>query len=141
VAITVDEIMTRAVVTVRMDDTLRTARGLLEHGGFHHLLVAEHGKLVGVLSDRDVLRATSPFLEQLSERVQDTQTLERRVHQLMSRGLITAFPHDSIRDAAIRMLDGKISCLPVITEHNAIVGIVTWRDMLRWFTRAPEPSG
>ena len=99
---------------------------------FHHLLVADSAKLVGVLSDRDLLKALSPFVGQPIEREKDEQTLRRRVHQIMSRNPITASPQESIQTAALRMQEKVISCLPVMDEHDNILGIVTRTDILRW---------
>ena len=56
----VEEIMSRRVVTVELDDTLETVKDIFDHVRFHHLLVVEHGKLFGLLSDRDLLKALSP---------------------------------------------------------------------------------
>ena len=64
---TVELIMTKKVFKVRMDDTIGTIREIFENVKFHHLLVVEGNKLVGIISDRDVLKAISPFLGTLSE--------------------------------------------------------------------------
>jgi acetoin utilization protein AcuB len=122
--------MTRSIVWVSSDDRLAVARDKLEQHRIHHLLVLDARVLVGVLSDRDVLRAMSPFLGQLSERPQDRQVFDRKVHQIMTRKLVTASPPDDVRDAAARMLLAGVSSLPVVDEHGEAVGIVTWRDML-----------
>ncbi len=123
--------MTRSLVSVSMDERLRDARAKLEQHGFHHLLVLDRGVLVGVLSDRDILRATSPFIGQMCERPQDGQTLDRRIHQLMTRAPVTGRVSDDLNDAVPRMLDAGVSCLPVVGEHGEPLGIVTWRDVLR----------
>lgn len=128
----VGEIMVTEVVTIAPDNSLATAWKLVNEGGFHHLPVVEHGRLVGVLSDRDLLRATSPFVGQLSERTLDLKTLERRVHQLMTRRLVTATATESLDVAATRMIQAHISCLMVV-EGARLLGIVTWRDFLRAF--------
>jgi len=122
--------MSSPVVTVAVDDTLGEARTLLNQYGIHHLLVMDGSKVAGVLSDRDILRASSPFLDQLSERRQDMHTLRRPVHQVMSRSLVVTAPEESILTAASRMLDAKISCLPVVASGQ-LVGIVSSRDLLR----------
>lgn len=85
----ISEVMSRKIVTVLADDDLATVQSLFDHHGFHHLMVTEDGKLIGVISDRDLLRHLSPFLGQMSERSQDVRTLQRRVHQFMTRQPVT----------------------------------------------------
>jgi acetoin utilization protein AcuB len=53
----IEEIMTKKAVTVRMDDSLSHVKDLFETHHFHHLLVVEQHKLVGIVSDRDLLKA------------------------------------------------------------------------------------
>ncbi len=127
----VDEIMSREPVTVGMDDDLHRVKDLFELYRFHHLLVLLGEKLVGVISDRDLLRASSPFFGRASERPQDVATLNRRVHQIMTRNLVVVAPETPVEDAARLMLDKRVSCLPVVTDDGRLLGIVTWRDQLR----------
>ncbi len=57
------DIMTARVVTVEMDDRLEVVKEIFDTMRFHHLLVVdEHKKLSGVVSDRDLLRALSPYV-------------------------------------------------------------------------------
>ncbi len=128
---TVGSIMTQDIVTVRMDDTIGTIRQLLRLAQFHHLLVVDGGKLVGVISDRDILRVLSPFLGTFGEMNRDLAILEKKVHQIMSRRLITVDKNTSLEAAMCMLIDNKISCLPVVSPAGAIQGIVTWRDMLK----------
>jgi len=129
---TVDSVMTREVIAVGMDDSIATIRGILEAANFHHLLVVDrHRKLVGVLSDRDVLRVISPFLGSLSETRRDVTILQRRVHQIMTRDPITVGAEVELTAAMRRLIDHDISCLPVVAADGRIEGIVTWRDLLR----------
>lgn len=71
----VSEYMTTRLVTVEMDDTLDTVREIFDNTGFHHLLVVERGEVVGVLSDRDLLRHLSPYVGTASETARDAATL------------------------------------------------------------------
>lgn len=137
---TVSDILTRGVVAVGMDDSLETVRGLFEQHKFHHLLVVEKGKCVGVLSERDLLKNVSPFIDQMSERKQDTWTLQKRVHQIMQRDLVWADAETTIYDASLMMAANRISCLPVLDERSKPVGIVTTRDILRWVADQLEPD-
>ncbi len=127
----VAEIMSRKIVTVLADDDLLTVRALFERHNFHHLMVTENGRLIGVLSDRDLLRNLSPFVGRLSERAQDVRTLYRRVHQLMTRAPVTVTADWLLFDAVNLMLAREISCLPVVSFHGRPIGIVTLRGVLR----------
>jgi acetoin utilization protein AcuB len=127
----VDAIMSREPVTVGMDDDLHRVKDLFELYRFHHLLVLLGERLVGVISDRDLLRASSPFIGRGSERPQDVATLNRRIHQIMTRNLVVVAPETPVEDAARLMLDKRVSCLPVVTAEGHVLGIVTWRDQLR----------
>jgi acetoin utilization protein AcuB len=128
---TLADIMSTRVVTVGPDQDLLAIRKLFDSHRFHHVLVVEQGCLVGVISDRDVLRAASPFVDTLAERPQDVATLRRKAHQIMSRNLVVAHRNDSVKDAAASMLAHAVSCLPVVTHDGRIEGIVSWKDLLR----------
>lgn len=116
---------------MEFDDRLSVVKEIFDRLKFHHLLVVENGRLQGVVSDRDLLRALSPFIGTLAETNRDINTLERRVHQIMTRKLVTLTPEASVRDAIDVFLTHGISCLPVVDAQNRPVGIVTWRDVLR----------
>ena len=123
--------MTLHTVTLHPDDSLRTAASLFEREHFHHVVVLEHGRVVGVVSDRDILKSISPFVgNPLLERFQDASTLKKRVHQIMSRKPVTIGPERSVADAARVMLTEHVSCLPVMSDDGQLIGIVTVRDLI-----------
>jgi acetoin utilization protein AcuB len=129
---TLDKIMTAKVVTVAMDDRLDTVKEIFDTMNFHHLLVVdEHEKLSGVLSDRDLLRAMSPYVGSAAETARDLATLNKRVHQIMTRRPLTLRPHSSVAEAAALLLDNRISCVPIVDGDFKPIGIVSWRDLLR----------
>ena len=128
---TVGQIMSSHVVTITMDDTLAKAQALFNEFRFHHLLVVERQVLVGVMSDRDLLKASSPFTGTMNETTRDVATLSKRIHQIMNRALITANKEMTIDCAAQLLIEKRISCLPVVTEDGQVEGIVTWRDLLK----------
>ena len=128
----VEHIMTKHVVSISMDATLETIRDLFNHCNFHHLVVVDDKKIVGVVSDRDLLRAISPFAGTASERTIDAACLRKRAHQIMSRAVIAARPDMDASEAAMILINKRISCLPVTNDAGACLGIVTWRDLLRW---------
>lgn len=130
---TVDTIMSRDVVTVRPDAALMEIRGLLHEKGFNHLLVTEEDDtLCGVISDRDVLKAISPFLDTYSEEHRDVKTLSQPASEIMQSEPITVAPDTTIKEASMMLLDNRVSSLPVV-EGNELVGIVTGKDMLEYY--------
>jgi acetoin utilization protein AcuB len=127
----VEDLMTKRVVTVGFDDTLETVKDIFEQSGFHHLLVVEDRTLQGVVSDRDLLRALSPFIDSVVETQRDIGTLSRRVHQIMSRKPVTLRPDADVTDAIQLFLNHPISCIPIVDGAFRPVGIVSWRDLLK----------
>jgi len=130
---TVDGIMTSEVVTVTPDTSLSDMRAHLHEGGFRHLLVVEDGALVGVISDRDVLRALSPFLDTYGEEHRDVRTLACPAHEIMRGDPTTVAPDMDVEEAAALLLDRNISALPVV-DNDEIRGIVTTKDLLWHYT-------
>ncbi len=127
----VHEVMTKHVICAHMDETLDVVRDLLSSRRIHHVVVLEDNRIVGIISDRDVLRHMSPFMGTNSERSIDSATLKKRVHQIMTRHVQTVRFDVEIVDAAKILLERGISCLPVVSETEALVGIVSTRDLLR----------
>lgn len=127
----VEKIMSKPVVTVTLDDTLGEVKHIFENAKFHHLLVVEEGKLYGVLSDRDLLKSISPFIGTVQETAHDKFTLNKKVHQIMTRKPITLSPFANVYEAISVFNQHNISCIPVVNEENIPIGIISWRDILR----------
>jgi acetoin utilization protein AcuB len=123
--------MSKPVVTVSLDDTLHVVKEIFKNANFHHLLVVEAGKLYGVLSDRDLLKCISPFIETVQETAHDKFTLNKKVHQIMTRKPITLTPLADVYEAISLFNQHSISCIPIVNEKGAPVGIVSWRDIFR----------
>ena len=134
----VEKFMTSRIVTIGFDDTLATVREIFAEASFHHLLVVEDGKLQGVVSDRDLLRAISPFIDSVVESPRDLGTLNKRVHQIMSRKPLTLRPDSSLSEAVALFLSNTISCIPIVDAEFRPVGIVSWRDVLRYLVPMDE---
>lgn len=131
----VRDIMETKLVTISPSERLSTVEDIMTLGGVRHMPVVQSGRLVGVVSERDLLRAS---LSALSEH----RDAERRaflhvveISRVMSTPPITVDPDATIRDAALLMADHKIGCLPVVAE-SALVGLVTDTDVLRWVAGA-----
>ena len=128
----VRSIMTARVVTVEMDDRLDVVKQIFDTLKFHHLLVVDdRKKLSGVVSDRDLLKALSPYVGSAAETARDIATLNKRVHQIMSRNPITLHPEAQVADAVQLLLNQRISCIPIVDREFKPVGILSWRDILK----------
>ena len=124
-------IMTTPVMTVGPDDTLMTIKEIFDNVKFHHLLVVEQKRLFGVVSDRDLLKALSPWLGTLDELPRDRAVLEKRVHQICRRKPVTANMKTSVLEASRILIDNDVACLPVVSKRGHIKGIVTWKDIFK----------
>jgi acetoin utilization protein AcuB len=129
--VTLRGIMTPRVVTVELDDPLETVKKIFDSVKFHHLLVVEAGRLCGVISDRDLLRAVSPYIGTRSETARDAATLKKRVHQIMTRKPVTLPSEATVGDAVKVFLEHRVSCIPVVDATFKPIGIVSWRDLLK----------
>jgi acetoin utilization protein AcuB len=131
----VNEIMRRPVTVVQAATPLGEAFQLLQARGFRHLPVTDQGRLVGVVTDRDLRFATSS-LSPAPRAAGDPVSL------IMSSPPLTADPLDPVEDAARIMRDRKIGCLPVL-DGAELVGILTGMDLLdalMLLTGATKPS-
>jgi acetoin utilization protein AcuB len=136
----VRQIMTKKIVTVELDDSLAMVKEIFDNLKFHHLLVVESQKLVGVVSDRDLLKALSPNLGTVSATLKDEATLNKRVHQIMTSELITLHPDATIGDAVNLFNTHKISCIPIVDNEFRPLGIVSWRDLLKAVAASDNPG-
>ncbi len=117
--------MTRDVVTLSPQTTAAEALALCREKGIRPLPVMEEGRLVGMVSDRD-LRSATPALGDPA-RAEALQKI--RVWGVMARDVLTAHPEDPIEQAANTMREKKIGCLPVV-EADELVGILTSSDVM-----------
>ena len=119
----VSVIMTRNLTTVEPTRALTELLALFAAISFHHVPVTQAGELVGILSDRDISKALANH-----ETIESTTAAD-----IMSPEPIVVDLKTSIETASILLLENQISCLPVIDETEALVGILTWKDLLRFF--------
>lgn len=132
-SVTLSAFATPELVTINMDAGLGEALEICIERRIRHLpVVDENGKLVGILTDRDIRASLSPRLGTISENESDRVTLRRRVHVYMHRQIVTGTPEMPLAGAAALMLEHRVGCLPVVDEDRRLVGIVTTSDFLRF---------
>jgi CBS domain-containing protein len=129
----VRERMTKSPATVKPDDGLKDAMWKMEHGHFRHLpVVDEHGKLIGMLTDRDI-RLIRPSVAFVNKEEAEVQIWSISVQQAAVFDPISVKPDQTLREAAEIMLRWHVGGLPVVEEHDRLVGMITYTDLLREF--------
>ena len=131
---TVADVMSTDVETVNADEDLVLADALMRRNRFRHLPVVRGGKLVGLMTHRDLLRAQAKLLTQLGAESEE-RALSLAVGDLMTTEIRTVTPETPARDAAALLLDHQVGCFPVVRDGE-LIGIVTEADFLRWAMRA-----
>jgi CBS domain-containing protein len=129
----VKDVMATKVSTLGRNDTLDLADHVMALDRIRHLPVLEEGRVVGVVSQRDLFRSALAIALGYGERAQKMLLKTLRVKEVMSEPAITISPEATIKDAARLMIERKIGCLPVL-EDERLVGIVTETDLLRYIT-------
>jgi acetoin utilization protein AcuB len=129
----VSDIMTRSVITLHEEDNLERILRELGQLRFHHLPVVDDGRVVGMVSQRDLLGHLVSDLEpgpvaQARERRLLEQTFVRDV---MHTHVKTVSEDTLVAAAATDMLELRIGALPVVDRGGRLVGIVTEHDLLR----------
>jgi CBS domain-containing protein len=130
--------MTKNPATVRPDDGLKDAIWKMEHGHFRHLpVVDEDGKLVGMLSDRDI-RLIRPSLAFTNKEEAMVQLWSISVQQAAVFDPITIKQETTLKEAAELMLRWHVGGLPVVDDRARLVGMITYTDLLREFVGQEE---
>jgi acetoin utilization protein AcuB len=127
--------MTRRVITVGPETTIFEIEELMTQNRIRHVPVVEDdGKLVGIVSDRD-LRSALPFRyfrEGVSPE-EKTKLQELRAKDIMTRKVLTISPGYTIQDALLMIQNAKVGALPVVDDEGRLKGILSVRDLLRAF--------
>ena len=131
--VAVRELMRPDLVTVAPEDSLLHAYRLMKTKGIRHLPVVDRrGRLVGIITHRDVVAAAKSSLD-ASEELARIRVLGRAaVGEVMETHVSTARPEEPAADVGRRIVRHKIGCLPVVDESGALLGIVTATDFVRW---------
>ena len=124
--------MTKSVVTVTSEQTLRDATDLLRSKRIRQLPVVDAGRLIGIITDRDIKRATPSILSGVDRDEYDRILEETKIAQFMTKEPMTLTPETPLKAAVKIFIDQKIGGCPVV-ENGKLVGIITQIDALRAF--------
>jgi len=109
------------VITIRPEQSVGEAVQLLASHNIGALVVVDQALTpVGILSERDIVRAAA----------RSEQAFGQRVSEIMTRNLITGLPHDDLLSVANTMTDRRIRHLPVVEENGSLFGLVSIRNLL-----------
>ena len=133
----VKHLMSSPVVSLFAEQTLPLAGDIMRFKHIRHLpVVDDDGRLVGLVTHRDILRAQISFLTGLTDEQRRARQEEVRVRELMTRDLWTVHPDTLASVAGQTISEHHYGCLPVVDDRYVLVGIVTERDFLKFATKA-----
>ena len=131
--------MRKQVVTIPPSASLFEARERMRAHDIHQLPVAgEDGRLVGILSNRDIRQATIPvaLLRGATEKEAEELLKSTPVEKVMTRKVVAATLNDTLEDAIVLLHDFRINALPVVDHQGKVAGIITRTDALKAFIEA-----
>jgi CBS domain-containing protein len=137
----VSEIMRRDFVSLEAGDRLDFVQDVMNLGQIRHLPVLREGRLVGVVSQRDLL--ANSLSKALEFDPQDRRSFLRTVDvsEAMSRSVVSVPAETEIEEAARLMIRHRIGCLPVVDADGAPVGLITETDLIRAAYLGAEEGG
>lgn len=132
--LTLGDIMSTPVTTAAPDESLRSVWTLIENHKFRHIPITnEKGEVLGIVSDRDLLKAGSPFLP---KRPHSSKPIhEERVKTIMRSNLLTATADCSVREGSAVFFNENVGSLLITEQISQLIGIVTRSDVLRALNR------
>ena len=130
----VREIMTGSPVTLKPEDTFDLANNVISLGRIRHIPVVKDGRLVGLLSERDLIGAAATTIFGLKQKRKSALLKTVLIKDVMKKRVISVKLDTPIKDAAQLMADKKIGCVTVV-ESGTLVGLLTTTDILRYVER------
>ncbi len=123
--------MSNQLITLDIDANLEKAKLLFNQHNIHHILIVNNQELSGIITDRDLHKHLSPAIGTNKETTRDSSLLQKKVHLIMSRNLVTANKQTTLNEAVLLFHDKHISCLPIVDEQCHLLGVITWRDIIK----------
>jgi acetoin utilization protein AcuB len=137
----VEDLMTTKVFTVEQHDLIDRVFFLIHYEKIRHLPVIEKGKVIGIVSDRDLYKVLGPKNNSnVIEGESEMHVVHKKVQTIMHRGVITIHPDAYASEAATVMANNRIGALPVVDKDNHLLGIISATDILRVFSKIEKAS-
>ena len=128
--LTVGELMLKDVITAKESDNVQQVYVRMLEGRFRHMPVVKAGRLVGIVSDRDLRNALVIFHDGEGKK-EIVGNRQLNVAKIMTREPLVADSGDSVKTAVRLMVKHKVGCLPVCDDEGRLLGLITETDMLR----------
>ncbi|MFU8818372.1 MAG: CBS and ACT domain-containing protein [Desulfurivibrio sp.] len=132
----IEDWMAKNVLTVDENTSLMRATRIMKENAIRRLPVVSHGKLIGIVTDRDVKDASPSKTATLDIHELYYLLSEMKVKDVMTASPLTLRGKDSLELAAVIMLEDKISGLPVVDDTDHLIGLLSETDVLRAFVRS-----
>ncbi len=130
----VSHFMTRNPVTIQPDAPVTEAQVLMRRERVHRLPVVDRtGKLVGLVSDKDLLNVAPSAATTLDMYEMTSLLANIKVERVMTHKVLAVHEDTLVEDAARLMADNDIGGLPVVSKDNLVLGIITESDLFRLF--------
>lgn len=127
------DVMIHNPVTLNIDEPFIKVAQIFKEKNIRHLpIVNDRGSIIGVMSQRDFNRITSPKKDASGEYIYDMDDLATYIlKQHIIHKVVTLKPEDTIEKAVELMAEKKLGCIPIVTPEDRVIGIVTAIDMLK----------
>lgn len=136
----VADLMTTDVLTLNEDDNLDLAHMEMSLARIRHLPVVRGSRLVGLVTHRDILRAMCSVFADLDALEQSDVLRGVTVREIMLESVRTVEPDEDAAKAGRTLLESKIGCLPVVSDGDRLVGIITEADFVELAVASLEQS-
>ncbi len=123
--------MTSDVITVDEETSMMKASQIMKENNIRRMPVMQKGKLVGMITDRDIKEASPSKATTLDVHELYYLLSELKIKDIMKKNLVTVGPEETVEKAAVKMLEHRISGLPVVNEKGKVVGIITQGDVFK----------
>ncbi|MBI3596481.1 MAG: CBS domain-containing protein [Nitrospirae bacterium] len=130
--IPVSELMTPKPITIAHNQTVGMAIEVMTRYEIRRLPVTKDGKLVGIISDRDLRQLGGRPSLKLPKSDRDDAYLQLPVEEAMTLNVITLREHHTVQDAIASMIKHKIGGLPIVDRDGSLVGILSEQDVLKF---------
>jgi acetoin utilization protein AcuB len=127
--------MTRKVITVAPEEGIFKAQELMTANKIRHLPVVEkHGRLIGIVTDRDIRSALPYKFFKESPGAEEKKKLSQlKIKDIMTENPMTISATHTLQDALLLIQDARVGALPVVDDNGILAGIISVRDLLRAF--------
>lgn len=123
--------MTSDVMTIDEDTSMMKASQIMKENNVRRLPVMQKGKLVGMVTDRDIKEASPSKATTLDVHELYYLLSELKVKDIMTKHIVTIGPEETVEKAAVKMLEHHISGLPVVNDKGKLVGVITQGDVFK----------